>query len=41
MKAFLTGVIAALAIAACAAVVLDTGFQKSSADRFQTEGVRL
>ena len=41
MKAILTGIVAAVALAICAAVVLDGEFQKSSADRFQTEGVRL
>lgn len=41
MKAILTGILAAIALAICAAVVLDTGFQKSSTERFQTEGVRL
>jgi hypothetical protein len=41
VKAILTGILAAVALAICAAVVMDTEFQKSSADRFQTEGVRL
>jgi hypothetical protein len=41
VKAILTGILAALAIAVCAAVVLDSEFQTTAADRFQTEGVRL
>jgi hypothetical protein len=41
VKAILTGILAAVALAICAAVVMDTEFQKSVADRFQTEGVRL
>ena len=41
MKAILAGILAAVALAICAAVIMDTEFQKSSADRFQTEGVRL
>jgi hypothetical protein len=41
VKAILTGIIAAVALAICAAVLLDSEFQRSAADRFQTEGVRL
>ena len=41
MKAILAGILTAIALAIGAAVVLDTGFQKTSEDRFQTEGVRL
>ncbi|WP_274607389.1 hypothetical protein [Paracraurococcus ruber] len=41
MKAIITGILAAVALAICAAVVLNTEFQKSATDRFQTEGVRL
>ncbi len=41
MKAILTGILAAVALAICAAVVLDSEFQKSAGERFQTEGVRL
>ena len=41
MKAILAGILAAVALAICAAVVLDTGFQKTAEERFQTEGVRL
>lgn len=41
MKAILTGILAAVAIAICAAVVLDTEFQRSVGDRFKTEAVRL
>jgi len=41
VKAIITGILAAVAIALCAAVVLDTEFQKSATERFQTEGVRL
>ncbi len=41
MKAFLAGILAAAALAIAAAVVLDTEFQRSAADQFQTEGVRL
>ncbi len=41
MKAFLAGVIAAAVLAIAAAVVLDTEFQRSATQHFQTEGVRL
>ena len=41
MKAILTGIIAAVVLAIVAAVVMDSEFQKSVTDRFQTEGVRL
>ena len=41
MKAIIAGILAAVAIAVCAAVVLDTRFQRSAEERFQTEGVRL
>ena len=41
MKAFLAGLVAAAAIAIAAAVVLDTEVQRSAADHFQSEGVRL
>lgn len=41
MKSILAGALAAVAIALCAAVVLNSEFQKSATDRFQTEGVRL
>ncbi|CAA9285634.1 MAG: hypothetical protein AVDCRST_MAG27-4452 [uncultured Craurococcus sp.] len=41
MKAFLAGLVAAVAIAIAAAVVLDTEVQRSAADHFQTESVRL
>ncbi len=41
MKAIITGILAAVALAVCAALVLDAEFQKSAEERFQTEGVRL
>jgi hypothetical protein len=41
LKAILTGILAAVALAIVAAVVMDTEFQESAADRFQTQGVRL
>ncbi len=41
MKAILTGILAAAVIAALAAFVLDDQVQRSSAQHFQTEGVRL
>ena len=41
MKAFLIGIAAAAGLAAIAAAVLDTEVQRSAADHFQTEGVRL
>lgn len=41
MKAFLVGLLAAAVLAAAAALVLDTEVQRSAADHFQTEGVRL
>ncbi len=41
MKAFLAGLLAAAVLAAAAALVLDTEVQRSAADHFQTEGVRL
>jgi hypothetical protein len=41
VKAFLAALFAAAALAIAAAVVLDTEVQRSAADHFQTEGVRL
>ncbi|WP_275668627.1 hypothetical protein [Crenalkalicoccus roseus] len=41
MKAILTGILAAIAIAAIAALVLDTQVQRTAEQRFVTEGVRL
>lgn len=41
MKAFISGVVAAVAIAVIAAVVLEGEVQRSAADAFQTSGVRL
>ena len=41
MKAFLVGLLAAAVLAAAAALVLDIEVQRSAADHFQTEGVRL
>lgn len=41
MKAILTGILAAIAIAAVAALVLDTSVQRSAEERYVTEGVRL
>ena len=41
MKAILIGMVAAACLAAAAAFVLDTEFQRSAADRHQTEAVRL
>ncbi|MDJ0389771.1 hypothetical protein QMO56_16790 [Roseomonas sp. E05] len=41
MKAFISGVVAAVAIAAVAALVLETEVQRSADAAFQTQGVRL
>ncbi|MDO9707099.1 hypothetical protein [Paracraurococcus lichenis] len=41
MKSIITGILAAVAIALCAALVLDTEFQVSATKHFQTESVRL
>jgi hypothetical protein len=41
VKAILTGILAAIAIAAIAAFVLDTQVQRTAEQRFVTEGVRL
>jgi hypothetical protein len=41
VKAILTGILAAVAIAVAAAFVLDTGVQRSADERFATEAVRL
>ncbi len=41
MKAILTGILAAVVIAVAAALVLDTGVQRSVDERYATEAVRL
>ncbi|HWX49514.1 MAG TPA: hypothetical protein VNZ61_15800 [Roseomonas sp.] len=41
MKAFISGVVAAVAIAAIAALVLENEVQRSASDAFHTTGVRL
>lgn len=41
MKAFISGLVAAVAIAAIAALVLDGEVQRSAADAFHTTSVRL
>jgi hypothetical protein len=41
VKAFLTGIIAAVALAIVAAVVLNSEFQRTAEQHFQTEAVRL
>lgn len=41
MKAFLTGIIAAVALAVVAAMVLDSEFQRTAEQHYQTEAVRL
>lgn len=41
MKAIITGILAALAIAALAAFILDTEIQRTADQRFVTEAVRL
>jgi hypothetical protein len=40
MKAFVSGVLAALVLATVAAVVLDTSVQQSAKDAFTTRGAR-
>lgn len=41
MKAILAGMFLAAILAVGAALVLDSGVQRSTTDRFQTEAVRL
>ncbi|HWL79502.1 MAG TPA: hypothetical protein VNR89_00980 [Roseomonas sp.] len=41
MKAFISGILAAAAIAVVAALVLEGEVQRSAADAFHTGGVRL
>ena len=41
MKAIVTGILLAAGLAVGAAFVLDNGVQRSSADRYSTEAVRL
>jgi hypothetical protein len=41
VKAFLTGIIAAVALAVIAAMVLDSEFQRTAEQHYQTEAVRL
>jgi hypothetical protein len=41
VKAFLTGLCAAVAVAVLAASVLEGRFQSEAETRYQTEGVRL
>jgi hypothetical protein len=41
VKAFLTGILAAIALAIIAAVVLETGFQRTAEQHYRTEAVRL
>jgi len=41
MKAILTGILAAAALAVAAAVILDTEVQRTVEQRYHTESVRL
>lgn len=41
MKAFITGVVAAVILATAASFVLDTEVQRDAETAFQTRGVRL
>ena len=41
MKAIIAGMLLAAGLAAGAAFMLDTGVQRSTTDRFQTDAVRL
>ena len=41
MKAIIAGIVLAAGLAVGAAFVLDSGVQRSTADRFRTEAVRL
>jgi hypothetical protein len=41
VKAILIGMVAAACLAVVAAFVLDTEFQRTAEDRYQTEAVRL
>jgi hypothetical protein len=41
MRAIIGGIILAAGLATAAAVVLDTGVQRSTTERFQKDGVRL
>jgi hypothetical protein len=41
VKAFLTGILAAVALATVAALVLDNEFQRTAEQHFQTAAVRL
>lgn len=41
MKTVITGIVAAVILAAVAAFVLDTEVQQTVEDRYQTQGVRL
>lgn len=41
MKAIIAGLLLAASLAAGAALVLDSGVQRSTTDRFQTDAVRL
>jgi len=41
MKTVITGIVAAVILAAAAAFVLDTEVQQTSQERYHTQGVRL
>jgi hypothetical protein len=41
VKAFLIGIIAAVALATAAALVLDNNFQRTAEQHYQTDAVRL
>jgi len=41
VKAIIAGLLLAASLAAGAALVLDSGVQRSTTDRFQTDAVRL
>jgi len=41
VKAFLIGIVVAVLLATAAAFVLDSEFQQSAEQHYQTEGVRL
>jgi hypothetical protein len=41
VKAFLTGILCAILLSAAAAYVLDTEFQQTAQQHFQTDSVRL
>jgi hypothetical protein len=41
VKAILAGILAAIVVAGAAALVLDSEVQRTAADKYRTEGVRL